>query len=189
VIVAVESEEAAFNFQQRDKAPVTYRDTYWHHLPRHSIEPSCHRCFRGDYMAKLRVGSSIMRRRAFISLLAAISLLMHAGFIARHDMLMLAQTAQADDLYFSPADICHSVGQEEPSKGSQPLLPRSGEGQKTNCPLCLGFGPLVAVLSSGPSDIGLRLSIPTRYRTPSLQVAIFGHGVRVPPSRGPPLNI
>lgn len=121
-----------------------------------------------------------MQRRAWISIVAAISLLAHAGFGARHNFLMLAQ-AQA--LLIGEMVICHSGGASDSTSGPLPQRPFD---QRKPCPLCLGFGPSFAVLSGGSAKIEPpAFGIASRILA-SAPAPILGHMVAVPPSRGPP---
>jgi hypothetical protein len=127
-----------------------------------------------------------MRRRAFINIVAAFSLLVHAGFVARHNFLTLAQKVEAQWLLPDGTVICHSGGENEPSKSRDPLSNQPSNPQKTSCPLCLGLGPALAVLSNASGDVAPPAFIFARFKPVPTAAAVLGHAVSVPPSRGPP---
>jgi hypothetical protein len=129
-----------------------------------------------------------MRRGVFVSIVAIISLLAHAGALARHNFLMLTQTVKVQDSLLGQIVICHSGGPIEQTTGSNPFLPKLPDPQKASCPLCSGLVPLVAVLATVPTGTGLHAVFTVQYLSARRLAAVRGHFVNVPPSRGPPLN-
>jgi hypothetical protein len=129
-----------------------------------------------------------MRRGIFISIVAIVSMLVHAGMVARHNVLMMPLTAEVQDPLLGQIVICHSGGPLGQSTDSNPFLPKLPDPQKASCPLCCGLGPLVAVLASGPGEAGIHAIAPVQYKPASEHAAVLGHAIDVPPSRGPPLN-
>src|SRR5258708_13709853 len=91
-----------------------------------------------------------MRRRAFINIVAAFSLLVHAGFVARHNFLTLTQKVEAQWLLPDGTVICHSGGENQSPKSRDPLSNHPPNPHKTTRPLRLGRGPLLPPLPHPP---------------------------------------
>ncbi len=133
----------------------------------------------------LGVGGS-MRRRALISFLVAISVLLHAGLTARHYAVMAAQIALEQDLGLDPSAICRSG---EQTNQDQPSAPKPNDELDKRCPLCVGFGPLSAILASTPEST-IHLRVYREHHRPHLaETAKTSSAVSLPPSRGPPSRI
>jgi hypothetical protein len=127
-----------------------------------------------------------MRRRALISFLVAISVLLHAGFAARHYAAMAAQIALEQDLGLDPSAICHSG---EQTSQDQPAAPKPSDDLDKRCPLCVGFGPLSAILASPPESTILPRVYREQHRPLLAETVKISGAASLPPSRGPPPRI
>jgi hypothetical protein len=126
-----------------------------------------------------------MRLRRWIALVAMIGVLLHAGLIVRHNVMVLSAQLEHGALVSALRVICHGHGgTAELPAGEVPSLPQP-EQDRGSCPLCAGLAPVAAVLNdAGPvchvSDAA------------SSRIAVVGEIIRQrlaavrPPTRGPP---
>jgi hypothetical protein len=126
-----------------------------------------------------------MRRSRWISILALIGVLLHAGAIVRHNAAMTGANLQYQALLTGLSQLCHSATSGKVLAAAElPFVPKPTDAQN-GCPICSGLSPAVAL------------------PTPKLEVAVvpeavaiaFRPGVRCtpdsshavcPPARGPP---
>ena len=135
-----------------------------------------------------------MRVRWWISLLAVIGVLLHAGLLARHNgSVLAAQRAQAElatSLTVSLSVICHGGGgtaqlpQADISR--LPDAPLNAPSNTGDCPLCMGLGVIAAVLPTPHVMLG-------QTDKASIVLALVGQAIHYrramvcPPPRGPPV--
>lgn len=126
-----------------------------------------------------------MRLRRWLSVLAIVGVLLHAGALVRHHVYMAGGAAAANSSASAAVDalladltfICHAGG-DTPDGGTPPSA-------KPSCPVCSGLASLIAL---APPDNELL----HRFEGQGIKVAA-GHErlstpVRLRPhSRGPPL--
>lgn len=122
------------------------------------------------------------RYRTWVSLLALFGVLLHAGFIVRHNTSMFS-TTPGQALANAVGVICHA-GTGSASSKSLPNVP-DPRGKNYGCPICMGCISAVAVMPD-------MLTIPVAPDQISAQIAVIGKTIRYrmaavcPPSRGPP---
>lgn len=86
-----------------------------------------------------------MRTRHWVSIVAVFSVLLHAGLLVVHNTAMLAAMTQpASVLEFSA--ICSSGRATKLTPAQNPGLPVPAKNA-SQCPICMGAAPVVAVLS------------------------------------------
>lgn len=125
-----------------------------------------------------------MRSRRWISILAVLGVLLHAGAIVRHNAAMAAASLQYQALVAGLSQICHSTGSGTLDASEVPYVPRPSDAQN-GCPICSGLGQVVALSAPACSVIPLTQAEPAFLPANAQCLADSGHAV-CPPARGPP---
>jgi hypothetical protein len=126
-----------------------------------------------------------VRLRRLIGLLATLGVLLHAGFLVRHNTSALRSALDHRSLAVALGFICHSG--EMVAEASVPDLPQVPQptGQKGECPICAGQAAASAILADPIVVLGgLRIDAP-RVRIVGQTLVVRRVAVR-PPTRGPP---
>jgi hypothetical protein len=126
-----------------------------------------------------------MRSRTWISVLAVLGVLLHAGAIARHNAAMAGAALDYRALLAGLTQICHGgSGTGRIDASELPYVPPPNDAQ-SGCPICSGLSPVLA-LAAPPAGLALAFA-------PSSPVSVReAYGVRGaenhlhPPARGPP---
>ncbi len=125
-----------------------------------------------------------MRRRPWLSLLAAFSVLLHVGIAARHNGGMLDARAQIDPLHLDLADICRGgLGSQWGPASDLPQAP-DPSGAQGICPSCCVLAG--ALILAGETEV---LPPPTRgiaHRFDLGAATATQASTLWPPARGPP---
>ena len=88
-----------------------------------------------------------MRSRRWISVLALLGVLLHAGAIVRHNAVMTGATFQYQALLTGLAQICHGSGTGDALVAAElPYVPRPSDAQN-GCPICSGLSAAVALIA------------------------------------------
>ena len=126
-----------------------------------------------------------MRLRKWISLVALLGVLVHAGALVRHHGVMVGALLQYNVLVSDLSASCHGgTDQPAPTPVDLPSIPKPSDA-KNGCPICSGQGLAFAVLAP------VSLEVPNHPWATSLwssSVALLPaprHAV-CPPARGPP---
>lgn len=124
-----------------------------------------------------------MRTRHWVSIVAVVSVLLHAGLLVVHNTAMLAAMTQpASVLEFSA--ICSNGHATKLTPAQNPGLPVPAKNA-SHCPACIGAAPVVAVLGDDA----------WQYHAPPVAAAEFPvladsgasrSGAALPPVRAPP---
>ena len=126
-----------------------------------------------------------MRSRKWISVLAVLGVLLHAGALVRHNAAMASAALEHQALLASLTQICHGGGGGGTLDTSElPYVPRPNDAQN-GCPICSGLASAIAlaapsagltlVLAPAAPDFAVEV-----HRAPG--AAYYLH----PPARGPP---
>ena len=87
-----------------------------------------------------------MRSRKWISVLALLGVLLHAGAIVRHNAAMTGATFQYQALLTGLAQLCHgSTTGDVLAAAELPYVPKPTDAQN-GCPICSGLSPAVALV-------------------------------------------
>lgn len=123
------------------------------------------------------------RNRKWVTLLAVVGVLLHAGLVTRHATAMVQTRLLHQAIVADLAIICHSDGTIG-SRAGIVDLPLPGQSEET-CPICLGQISATALL---PTPICVPQPIPTASaRVLVLAEVIAPRLTRLrPPTRGPP---
>lgn len=126
-----------------------------------------------------------MRSRKWISVLALLGVLLHAGAIVRHNAAMTGVTLQYQALLTDLIQICHGgAGGDTLATAELPFVPKPTDAQN-GCPICSGLGPVVALLAAQPAVVAVDLPTAIAFHPETHCVPDSGYAV-CPPARGPP---
>jgi hypothetical protein len=129
------------------------------------------------------IGDPMLLRR-WISFLAIVGVLLHAGALARHHVVMLDAHLQHQALITDLLQICHSNGLGTVTPDGLPDIPRPSETQD-NCPICSGLASAVA-LAAPETASWLRLVEKPALETLTVAIFVGQSPAERPPVRGPP---
>jgi hypothetical protein len=128
-----------------------------------------------------------MRLRAWISIVATMGVLLHAGFLVRHSLAMAAAARQYHAILADLGILCRaSPGEERVPVSDLPQVPRpSGT---TECPICAGLVAAFALASPQPAALAVPTAI--SIELPGVDLAAPRPPLRTahPPARGPPVH-
>jgi len=126
-----------------------------------------------------------MRSRKWISVLALLGVLLHAGAIARHNAAMTGATLQYHALLTDLAQLCHgSTTGDALAAAELPYVPRPSDAQN-GCPICSGLSAAVALPAPEPAGVIVPAPAAIAFYVDTHCVPDSGHAV-CPPARGPP---
>lgn len=126
-----------------------------------------------------------MRARKWISILALLGVLVHAGALVRHNAVMAGATFQYQALLTGLAQLCHSgTTGETLAANDLPYVPKPTDAQN-GCPVCSGLSPAVALVAPELLVSLVPASVAVAFHGDAQVVACWGHAV-CPPARGPP---
>lgn len=129
-----------------------------------------------------------MRLRRWVSLIAVLGVLLHAGALVRHNGVMLAAAGVHAALTSDLLAICHGgVDAASNTLADLPSIPKPTNAT-SGCPLC--SGPASAFALAAPASHEFRVATaPLVYGRP-LQPSLSPRGHAVcPPARAPPALI
>lgn len=123
--------------------------------------------------------------RKWTSILAVFGVLLHAGALVRHHVVMLGAGSPYQALLADLQVICHGAGNSERIAQSELPVQQSPTDADMRCPLCAGLVGVCALLT--PQETPVVRAVETRTLAPRL-VSTLAELQRTnhPPSRGPP---
>jgi hypothetical protein len=129
----------------------------------------------------------MMRRHAWIGLVAILGVLLHAAAVVRHHAVTSGPPSAEQALLADVANaICHgTLGAAELQRADLPDVPV--QHRNADCPICLGMA--VAFLPAAPQDIALPLAAAGRALWPSSDQVIRKLARLHPFARGPPVAV
>jgi hypothetical protein len=125
-----------------------------------------------------------MRLRLLISVVATMGVLLHAGFLVRHCLVMADATQAYHALMADLSSLCRASAGERGVRVSElPSLPHPSDPQ--GCPVCAGLVGAFAVFAQQALPIQIAAAASTR---PPSASAVMPRTVRTahPPARGSP---
>lgn len=126
-----------------------------------------------------------MRSRKWISVLALLGVLLHAGALARHNAVMTGAAFQYQALLTGLSQICHgSATGDVLAAADLPYVPRPSDAQN-GCPICSGLSPAVAVGAPKFEVAFVVAPVAFAFHPAAHCAPDSGHAV-CPPARGPP---
>lgn len=125
-----------------------------------------------------------MRSRKWISILALLGVLLHAGAIVRHNAAMTGANLQYQTLLTDLAQLCHGSGAGAVAAADLPYVPKPTDAQN-GCPICSGLNPVVALAVPELAVVALSPSVSIAFHSETHRVPGSGYAV-CPPARGPP---
>lgn len=124
-----------------------------------------------------------MRSRKWISVLALLGVLLHAGAIARHNAVMTGAAFQYQALLTGLSQICHGSATRV-AAAELPFVPRPSDAQN-GCPICSGLSPAVALSAPWLEVASVAVPVAIAFHPDARCTPDSGHAV-CPPARGPP---
>jgi Protein of unknown function (DUF2946) len=126
-----------------------------------------------------------MALRKWISVVALVGVLLHAGAVVRHNAGMLGALFQHQALLADLAQICHGVGSgDAQSTADLPFIPMPSDAQK-GCPICSGLVSPFGLTPPAPAWLP-----PPAHQAAHQPIAVAALPVQPrtahPPARGPP---
>jgi len=126
-----------------------------------------------------------MRSRKWISVLAMLGVLWHAGAIARHNAAMTGAAFQHQALLTGLSQLCRgSMTADVLAAAELPYVPKPSDVQH-DCPICSGLSPAVALAAPELPSIVLAPPVAIAFHADTRCIPESGHAV-CPPARGPP---
>ncbi len=127
-----------------------------------------------------------MRLRRWISIVAMMGVLLHAGLLVRHGLAMTDATQAYHAILADLATLCRAIPGNEPIPASDlPSLPQPSDPM--SCPICAGLVAAFAIPAPQPAA----LPVPAAAATQRFSIAVAAvRPMRAahPPARGPPVN-
>ena len=127
-----------------------------------------------------------MRLRRWISFVAMAGVLMHAGLIVRHGLIMADAARHQRALLADLAVLCHATSATERGDvlpAELPQLPRPSDA--TGCPVCAGLIGAFALVAPCPAALHLAHAIViSPAAAEDLPLGLMR--LALPPARGPP---
>lgn len=126
-----------------------------------------------------------MRSRKWISVLALLGVLLHAGAIVRHNAAMTGANFQYQALLTGLAQLCHSATSGKVLAAAElPFVPKPTDAQN-GCPICSGLSPAVALAAPELEVAFVPAPVAIAFHPDAQRIPASGHAV-CPPARGPP---
>lgn len=126
-----------------------------------------------------------MRSRKWISVLALLGVLLHAGAIVRHIAAMTGANLQYQSLLAGLSQLCHSATSGKVLAAAElPFVPKPTDAQN-GCPICSGLSPAVALAAPELEVAFVSAPVAIAFHPDAPRTPASGHAV-CPPARGPP---
>ena len=126
-----------------------------------------------------------MRSRRWISVLALLGVLLHAGAIVRHNAAMTGANLQYQALVTGLSQLCHSVTSGKVLAAAElPFVPKPTDAQN-GCPICSGLSPAVALAAPELEVAFVPAPVAIAFHPDAQRTSASAHAV-CPPARGPP---
>ena len=129
-----------------------------------------------------------MRFRRWVNWLAVAAILLHAGTVARHNVIRFEAIPNELALLagFDAAALCHAgSGASDDSAGEG--LPGKGQGSTSKpCPICLGMAAAHALTASDTPILRVPQAVFVAGAVPQNDEAAPPVRLSLPPTRGPP---
>jgi hypothetical protein len=128
-----------------------------------------------------------MRLRAWISIVATLGVLLHAGLLVRHSLAMSDAARQYRAIVADLGSLCLAgAGEAHTGTADLPQVPQPSGA--TGCPICAGL--VAAFALAAPQPAALTLPTGVAIRLPYVGAAAVRPLLRTahPPARGPPAH-
>ena len=128
-----------------------------------------------------------MRLRRWISIVAVMGVLLHAGFLVRHSLAMADATRHYGAILADLASLCRadSAGERVPASDLPSLPPPS---DTTGCPVCAGLVAAFALPAPQPAALPAAPAVAATQRFSVAVAAVRPLRTTHPPARGPPAH-
>jgi hypothetical protein len=127
-----------------------------------------------------------MRLRLWISMVATMGVLLHAGFLVRHGLAMADATLAYHAILTDLATLCRTGPGVERVPGSDlPSLPQPSD--PAGCPVCAGLVGAFAIVGPQPAAVPVATAAATEFFSVNV-AAVRPPRTAHPPARGPPAH-
>ena len=135
-----------------------------------------------------RAMRTMMRLRVWISIVATMGVLLHAGLLVRHSLAMADAARQYHAIVADLGTLCQAApGEARIAASDLPQVPQPSGAM--DCPICAGLVAAFALAAPQPAT----LSVPTAVamQLPGVGAAAARPPLRTahPPARGPPTRV
>jgi len=128
-----------------------------------------------------------MRLRAWISIVAMVGVLLHAGLLVRHGLAMADAARQYHALLGDLGTLCRSgPGEAHIDAADLPQLPQPSGA--TGCPICAGLVAAFALAAPQPAALAVRTQVAAQLACAGAEAARPLPRSAHPPARGPPAH-
>jgi hypothetical protein len=128
-----------------------------------------------------------MRLRRWISIVATIGVLLHAGFLVRHGLAMADATQAYHAILTDLASLCRAgPGAERIPASDLPSLPQPSDA--IGCPICAGLVAAFAIPAPHPAALPVATAAAATQLFSVAVAAARPMRAAHPPARGPPAN-
>ena len=126
--------------------------------------------------------------RRWVSWLAVAAILLHAGTVARHNVIRFEAIPNELALLagFDAGVICHTDSETVDNGTAQGLPGKDQGGTFKPCPVCLGLASVHALTASGTPVLRLPQAVYIARLSPQNHEAAPAVRLSLPPTRGPP---
>jgi hypothetical protein len=123
--------------------------------------------------------------RRWISVVALVGVLLHAGAIVRHNASMLGALLRHQALLTDLAQICHrDSGGDARLTADLPVVPMPSDAQK-GCPICSGLAPLFGLTAPAVTWL-LKRAHEAAHQPIAVAALPVQPRTALPQARGPP---
>jgi hypothetical protein len=129
-----------------------------------------------------------MRFRRWVNWLAVAAILLHAGTVARHNVIRFEAVINelALPAGFDTAFLCR-VDSAAGDNGAAPVLPGKNQGGTSkSCPICIGLASVHALTASDTPHLRVPRAVFIARLAPQDVEAAPPARLSLPPTRGPP---
>ena len=138
---------------------------------------------RTTHRANTCAAARTMRRRRAIVLIAALAMLMHAGLLARHNVVMLAIAGEHHSLIADLASLCRTgPSAHRATPAELPSVPRPADAA---CPVCAGLLAAHAVIDTETAVVRIAYAPAIVDSRAARGSAVPARNIH-PPARAPP---
>jgi len=125
-----------------------------------------------------------MRLRLWISMVATMGVLLHAGFLVRHSLAMADATRAYHAILADLGTLCRAgPGVERVPVSDLPILPQPSD--PAGCPVCAGLVGAFAIIGPQPAGVPAATAAATELFSVDVTAARSPRTAH-PPARGPP---
>ena len=129
-----------------------------------------------------------MRFRRWVNWLAVAAILLHAGTVARHNVIRFEaiHNELTRPAGFDTAFLCHVDSAAGDNGAAQGLPGNDRGGTSKSCPICLGLASIHALTATDMPELRVPQAVFIARLAPQTHEAAPPARLSLPPTRGPP---